>query len=230
VELVVLEARWLTKREGYREIISGVSLTLEAGECLALLGPNGAGKTSLLRVLAGLTRPDAGELRMNGGDLDRRRIGFSSHQPYLYEGLTAEENLLFFGRLYGLREPRRRAGELLARLGLAPFRHDLVRSFSRGMQQRLDLTRAFLHRPAYLFLDEPHTAMDKDGCALFNDLLGEHLRRSGAAVVATHDLDLVPFWGRALILQRGRPVTELLNREMGEKDLRAFSAAGEEEK
>ncbi len=221
----MFEAFGITKRGGYRNILSGVSLTLDRGECLVLLGPNGAGKTSLLRILAGISRPDGGGVRMSGGVFDRAQIGFSSHRPYLYEGLTAQENLDFFGRLYGVRDWSRRADELLAKLGMTLFRHEMVRHFSRGMQQRLDLARVLLPGPAYLFLDEPYTGLDQAGMNVLDVLLGEHLQGKGAVIISTHDLSRLPAKGRVVFLRRGRKVSELSHRELREAEIRSFCAA-----
>ncbi len=190
-----------------------------------LLGPNGAGKTSLLRVLAGISRPDGGRLRMNGGAWDRAQIGFTSHRPCVYEGLTAQENLAFFGRLYGVRDWARSADELLTDLSLSLFRHEPVRNFSRGMQQRLDLARVLLPDPSHLLLDEPYTGLDQAGCAVLDTLLGERLRQGGGIVVSTHDLSRLPSRGRVLFLRRGRKVAELSDRDLREAEIRSFYAA-----
>lgn len=171
-----------------------VDFTLEAGEFLALFGPNGAGKTTLLRILAGLARPTRGEVRMGGEAVTggdgawRRGIGVLSHQTYLYAGLTAAENLEFYGRLYGLDRLRARVGEALEGVGLWERRGDRVRGFSRGMQQRLALARTLLHDPRVVLLDEPYTGLDPHAAALLNGVL-ERLRDGARTVVlVTHNL------------------------------------------
>lgn len=174
--------------------VRGVSFALAAGEFLALFGPNGAGKSTLLRCLAGLARPTRGEVfiageAVTGGDgAWRRGIGVLSHQTYLYAGLSAAENLEFYGRLYGLDRLRERVGEALEGVGLWERRGDRVRGFSRGMQQRLALARTLLHDPRVVLLDEPYTGLDPHAAAMLNGVL-ERLRDGARTVVlVTHNL------------------------------------------
>ncbi len=174
--------------------VRGVDFALAAGEFLALFGPNGAGKTTLLKILAGLVRPTRGEVRIageavTGGDVAwRRGIGVLSHQTYLYAGLSAAENLEFYGRLYGLDRLRERVGEALEGVGLWERRGDRVRGFSRGMQQRLALARTLLHDPHVVLLDEPYTGLDPHAAAMLGGVL-ERLRDGARTVVlVTHNL------------------------------------------
>ena len=154
----MIEIHELAKTFGARSALAGLSLKVEPGESVTLVGPNGAGKTTLLRILAMLTRPSAGAVRVAGldlasaGDEVRRRVGFLSHHTLLYEDLTAEQNLRFYARMYDLGDPSLRIQELLERVGLSVRRSDLVRTFSRGMQQRLAVARTMLHRPRLLLL------------------------------------------------------------------------------
>ena len=171
-----------------------MDFALEAGEFLALFGPNGAGKTTLLKMLAGLVRPTRGEVfiageAVTGGDNAwRRGIGVLSHQTYLYAGLSAAENLEFYGRLYGLDRLGERVGEALEGVGLWERRGDRVRGFSRGMQQRLALARTLLHDPRVVLLDEPYTGLDPHAAAMLNGVL-ERLRDGARTVVlVTHNL------------------------------------------
>jgi len=137
-----LEVKGLTKSFGLKPILRGVDLVLGRGECIALLGANGAGKTTLLRVLAGLTGPSAGTVCIEGWDIVhdaqqvRGLVGFVGHQAYLYEELTVLENLLFFGRMYGVKQKEQRASELLSRVGLEKRAQERVGSLSRGQVQR----------------------------------------------------------------------------------------------
>lgn len=193
-----LELHNVQKSFGLRPVLRSVSLTLDAGERLALLGANGAGKTTLLRILAGLTRPGGGRITIGGLDLCRqtrevqRTIGFVAHQPYLYDELSALENLQFFARMYGLRRPAERAERLLQRVGLGKRGRERAGTFSRGQLQRLALARALLHEPALLLLDEPETGLDQAGQALLAELLYEHQARGGTLLFTTHDLEGAP--------------------------------------
>src|SRR5688500_19533527 len=133
----------LVKRFGLRTILRGVDFEVQPGEFVALLGPNGAGKTTFLRILASLSRPSVGEVNIAGYKLPheaaqvRARLGVVSHLPLLYGDLTAEENLSFYARMYGIVNYELRITEVLEMTGLENRRRDLVRTFSRGMQQRL---------------------------------------------------------------------------------------------
>ncbi len=148
------------------------------GEFVALLGPNGAGKTTFLRILASLSRPALGEVRVAGYRLPDRRavlppaLGVVSHLPLLYGDLTAEENLRFYGRMYGVPDLERASPRCWRWSAWRPRRRDLVRTFSRGMQQRLAIGRAVLHDPEVMLFDEPHTGLDQDAC--------EHARQGPA--------------------------------------------------
>ncbi len=162
--------------------LDGIDLTVAAGESVLLLGANGAGKTTLLRLLALLARPTAGEYLLfgeptrRGGDrlAQRRRLGFLAHQSWLYEHLTAEENLRFHAGLYALPPDRTAIETALDAVGLLARRADAVRTYSRGMQQRLALARVLLHRPDLLLLDEPFTGLDREGAERLRGLLQPH--------------------------------------------------------
>ena len=155
----MIEVRKLIKRFGLKTILRGLDFRVEAGEFVALLGPNGAGKTTFLRILASLSRPAMGQVCIAGYMLPaqasavRRRLGVVSHQPLLYGDLTAEENLRFYGRMYGVPALDERVMEVLELVGLTARRRDLVRTFSRGMQQRLAIGRAVLHDPDVMLFD-----------------------------------------------------------------------------
>jgi len=187
---VAVEGVW--KFYGDYPALRDVRLEAEAGACLALIGRNGAGKTTLLRLLAGFSRPGRGEVRICGtiprDPATRRRIGFIGHGISVYDELSAMENLTLFGRLYGLANPRKTAGEWLERTGLERVAGGLVREFSRGMRQRLAVARAFLHSPSVLLLDEPFTALDDRAIAVLQRLLGEALAEGRTIVMSTHQL------------------------------------------
>jgi ABC-type multidrug transport system ATPase subunit len=213
----------LSRHYGRRRALSRVSMECRAGEIVGLLGPNGAGKSTLLSVVSTLTVPTSGNVRYGGrtaadlGSRLRSSIGMLSHDLHLYPELTARENLLFFGRLYGLSDAPARASAALERAWLSERAGDLVQSFSRGMRQRLALERALLHSPQLLLLDEPFTGLD-DASAV--GLIGrlKELRAEGRIVlVATHDFDTAEeVLDRAIVLCDGR----LVGSESDVKNLR----------
>ena len=175
--------------------LRGLDLDVAEGECVAIVGPNGAGKTTLLRIIAGLSRPTRGSVHVAGLDLARaadpirRRVGFLSHRPLLYGDLSAEENLRFYGSMYDVANLDVRIGELLAQVGLASRRHDLVRAYSRGMRQRLAIARALLHNPPVLLLDEPYTGLDQQATEMLNALLRKVGPTSRTVLLTTHNLE-----------------------------------------
>jgi heme exporter protein A len=189
-----LEARALEKWYGPQPAVLGIDFSLPRGTFLTVFGPNGAGKTTLLRMLCGAARPTRGEIRLGGALLDaeddewRRAIGVLSHQTFLYAGLTAQENLDFYARLYGLDHRRERVERALEEVGLWPRREDRVQGFSRGMQQRLALARTLLHEPEVVLLDEPYTGLDPHAAAMLRGVL-ERLRDGARTVIlVTHNL------------------------------------------
>ena len=218
-----LEINGLKKSFNLKPVLRGVDLFLDQGKCMALLGANGTGKTTLLRILAVLTKPDAGTVCIAGLDIERdpqqvqRMVGFVTHQPYLYDELTAMENLLFFGRMYAVKQVRARATELLQRVGLARRAGERVGALSRGQVQRLALARALLHSPRLLLLDEPDTGLDEEGNALLETLLREHIERGGTALFTTHNLErALSLSDRIGILSGGRVAYQ---QETGELEL-----------
>ncbi len=186
-------------------------IRLEAGEgaCLALIGRNGAGKTTLLRTIAGFSRPGRGEVRIFGKPpretAARRRMGFIGHGISVYDELSAFENLVLYGKLYGLKDPRRSAMEWLERTGLDRVKDGLVREFSRGMRQRLAVARAFIHEPSVLLLDEPFTALDDRAIAVLQRILREGLAAGKTIVMSTHQLrEALELASHVALLVRGK--------------------------
>jgi len=209
----MIKVRGLVKSFGSKVALEGVDLDVADGEFLTLVGPNGAGKTTLIRILATLTRPTEGSVRIAGYDLAgqsteiRRRIGLASHQTLLYEDLSAEENLHFYGRMYEVPELEERIAALLQRVGLEHRRHDLVRTFSHGMQQRLSIARALLHDPAILLLDEPYTGLDQQAMEVLREVLVALVGRARTVLMTTHNLERgLELCDRAAILVNGRIV------------------------
>ena len=169
-----------------------IAFTVNQGSTVALLGRNGAGKTTLLRIIAGLSKASQGNVRIFGSDVrensTRRRIGVLGHGLSLYDELSATENLMIFGRLYGLADPRKTALAWLERTGLERVRDGLVREFSRGMRQRLAVARAFLHDPDVMLFDEPFTALDDRAIAVLQNLLEDAHRQGRTIIMSTHQL------------------------------------------
>jgi ABC-type multidrug transport system ATPase subunit len=206
-----LSIRELSRNFGRRRALTRVSLDCRSGEIVGLLGPNGAGKSTLLAILSTLAAPSSGEVLYGGrtakqiGAPVRSRIGVLSHDLHLYSELTAIENLVFFGRLYGVPHAETVAAEALRRARLDDRGQDVVSGFSRGMRQRLALERALLHSPRLLLLDEPFTGLDDASTLALIERLRE-LRSSGCIIlVATHDLDVgEAVLDRAVILHDGR--------------------------
>jgi ABC-type multidrug transport system ATPase subunit len=223
VDFLELSIKELSRNFGRRRALSRVSFDCRAGEVLGLLGPNGAGKSTLLAIVSTLATPSSGEVLYGGrtardiGAPLRSRIGVLSHDLHLYSELTAFENLVFFGRLYGLADAEAGARTALDRARLAERGADVVSAYSRGMRQRLALERALLHNPRLLLLDEPFTGLDDASTEALIARLRE-LRTSGSiTLLATHDLDVAEaVLDRAVILQDGR----LVGSEADVRDLR----------
>ena len=189
-----LAVRGVERSFGHVRALRGISFTLGVGDSLAVFGPNGAGKTTLLRVLAGLLRPQRGEVLLGGvpqsraDAAHRREVGLIAHYSLLYDGLTAAENLDFYGRLYGVPD-RPAVARALEAVRLSDRAGDLVGTFSRGMVQRMAIARALLHEPRIVLLDEPSSGLDQRAAAALRDLL-MHLRAERRTMVlVTHNLD-----------------------------------------
>jgi len=174
--------------------LRGINLELKRGCCLSIFGPNGAGKTTLLRILATLARPSAGTVHIAGYDAVKEAekvrplLGVLSHRTFLYGHLTAYENLQFYGRMFGLKKLAERITEVLHVVDLATYTHQLVRTYSRGMQQRLAIARAILHYPQLLLLDEPYTGLDKHAVNRLHNLILRLHSESCTIIMSTHDL------------------------------------------
>lgn len=212
-ETAAIRTRKLSKVFGTRKAVDKVSIEVPQGAFLSIFGPNGAGKTTLLRMLSTLTRPTDGSASLMGIDLRedpeaaRGRIGLISHNAMLYPDLTAEQNLLLYAKLYGLADPQARVMELLEAVELKHRHLDVVRTFSRGMTQRLSIARALIHDPDVVFLDEPYSGLDPHAVDIFDQLI-EKQREGRTFVMVSHDLRKgFDTCTHALVLARGRVVT-----------------------
>ena len=225
----MITVKKLVKRFGLKTILRGVDFAVQPGEFVALLGPNGAGKTTFLRILASLSRPSLGEVKIAGYKLPhesaqvRARLGVVTHLPLLYDDLTAEENLRFYARMYNIPNPQLRITEVLEMVGLEARRHDLVRTFSRGMQQRLTIGRAILHDPDVVLFDEPYTGLDQDAATMLDAVLKAVAATGRTVVMTSHDLaraeDLAT---RFDVLSRGVISASVSRKELKRTNLLAF--------
>ena len=225
----MIKVRKLIKRFGLKTVLHGMDFTVESGEFVALIGPNGAGKTTFLRILASLARPSMGVVSVAGYQLPkqaadvRRRLGVVSHQPLLYVDLTAAENMVFYGRMYNLPRLDDRIDEVLEMVGLTNRRNDLVRTYSRGMQQRLAIGRAVLHNPDVMLFDEPYTGLDQDASAMLDEVLRTVAARGRTVVMTSHDLarteDLAT---RFDVLSRGKIAASATHKDFGSGNLLSF--------
>jgi heme ABC exporter ATP-binding subunit CcmA len=204
---VGVEGVW--KFYGDYPALRNVELSAAPGACLALIGRNGAGKTTLLRTIAGFSRPGKGKVAIFGNSPrqteTRRLMGYIGHGISVYDELSALENLMLFGKLYSLPDPKASALEWLERTGLERVKDGLVREFSRGMRQRLAVARAFLHGPKVLLLDEPFTALDDKAIAVLQRLLHEALAEGKTIVMSTHQLrEALELATHVALLNRGQ--------------------------
>jgi ABC-2 type transport system ATP-binding protein len=188
----------LVKHYGQFTAVDGVSLDVTPGEIHGFLGPNGAGKTTTLRMIAGLLKPTAGRILVNGHDIAaepeaaKRSLGFIPDRPFIYEKLTGGEFLRFHGGLYGLEDQAiaERVREMLELFELVRWEHELVESFSHGMKQRLVMCAAFLHRPSAVVVDEPMVGLDPRGARLIKDVFRKMSARGVAILMSTHTLEV----------------------------------------
>lgn len=222
----MIQVRHLVKRFGHKTVLQEMNFQAEAGEFVALLGPNGAGKTTFLRILASLSRPDLGEVVIDSCRLTendsavRQKVGFVSHLPLLYGDLSAEENLRFFGRLYGVSHLEDRVTEVLEMVGLQGRRRDLVRTYSRGMTQRLTIGRAVLHHPEVILFDEPYTGLDQDACEMLDKVLEQVAADNRTIIMTSHDLvRAASLASRFDVLSRGKVISSIAKQNLKEDGL-----------
>lgn len=224
---LAIEVSGITKSFGHIYALRGVELKLVEGEFLTIFGPNGAGKTTLIRILSTLVKPTSGKGKVAGFDLNsegeevRKHIGVVSHSPFLYDNLTAYENLKFYARMYEVENAERRILQVLEDYGLKTRMNDPVRTFSRGMLQRLSIARAIIHEPSVMFLDEPYTGLDQHAARMLKELLQRIHNDNRTVVMTTHDLSLgLEMCDKVAILVAGQI---LYLEEVKEQDFRLFS-------
>ena len=229
----LLELRGLAKRYGPVRALAPTDLRIERGESLAVMGANGAGKTTLLRLVAGLARPSAGQVLLDGQPVDaaarawRGRLGHVSHSLMLHEALTTRENLAFAARLHGVEQAVSRADQILRSLDLHGRADEPVRQLSRGLQQRAAVARALLHDPDVLLLDEPWTGLDQPSADALSALMGALVRRGRTLLVVSHDMARVAATcGRGILLRAGRVVADAVIAGKEPVDVEAFARTG----
>jgi len=222
----VIAVTGLTKTFGNLYALRNLSFSLNKGEFLTIFGPNGAGKTTLIRILSTITKASSGEIKIadlsfeDDSEKLRRQIGVIAHQTFLYENLTAEENLRFYGKLYDVENLSKKIDTILSEVGLELRKRDFVRTFSRGMQQRLAIARAMLHEPSILLLDEPYTGLDQHSSVMLTNWLNRLRSSEQTILMVTHDLEQgMELADRIAILVNGQLV---FNQEQRGVDVKKF--------
>lgn len=212
----LITVKKLDKTFGARWALRSISFQVSQGEIVALVGPNGAGKTTLLRIIATLSRPNDGSVHIGKiplaehANAARASIGFVGHQTFMYDDLTAEENLTFYARLYDIDNIPQRVREVAQRVGIENRLGDVTRTLSRGLQQRLTLARMLLHQPAVLLLDEPYTGLDQVAADLLDQIMADAKKEGRGILFSTHDLERgLAICDRALIMSAGRLTYDL---------------------
>ena len=193
----MIQLKGLTKRYGTFTAVDAINLEVPHGQLFGFLGPNGAGKTTTLRMIAGILKPTAGTVHINGIDVAKDPIaakavlGYIPDRPFIYEKLTGAEFLRFVAGLYGQDGPviERRMSELLTLFDLLEWRDELVESYSHGMRQKLIVSSAFVHRPQVIVVDEPHVGLDPKSIKILRELFKEYVRRGHTILMSTHTLD-----------------------------------------
>src|SRR3989338_499884 len=191
----IIDCEKVSKSYGNISALRDVSLKLEKGSFLAIFGPNGAGKTTLLKILSNLVKPTSGTVKINGTPLDnedgeiRKNIGVVSHNTFLYNNLTPYENLEFYGKMYNIQNLEKRIAGVVDEVGLTVRMHDPVRTFSRGMMQRLSIARVLMPDPSIIYLDEPYTGLDQHAAMKLRDILKNLKREDRTMIMITHNIE-----------------------------------------
>jgi heme ABC exporter ATP-binding subunit CcmA len=218
----------LVKEFGRKRVINGIDLRVEKGDFLVILGPNGAGKTTLIKLVSTLLRPSSGSIKIDGYDVKgdgveaRRRIGVLGHVSYLYDEMSALENLRFYAKMYDVALGQSEIKDLLSRVKLAHRMNDLVGTYSRGMKQRLAIARAIIHRPKVLLLDEPYTGLDINGRKVLSEMLRGFQRQDITIVMVTHDVERGYELGdRLAVIIDGKMAADIRKEDMSIDDFKA---------
>ncbi|WP_042458272.1 heme ABC exporter ATP-binding protein CcmA [Neobacillus dielmonensis] len=211
----MIEITKLTKQADNKLILRGIDIKVSKGETVAILGPNGAGKSTLLKIIAGLIKPTSGLVKMKGLDIKKdgfeikKSIGYLPHASLLYDHYSPLENLVFFGKLYGVEQVEERAVQLVKEVGLSFFLHDPVKNFSRGMVQRIAIARAIIHDPEILLLDEPHTGLDQGAMTILNNVILTMKNKGTTTLMVTHDFkQAAEICDRIIIIKNGKLVDD----------------------
>jgi heme ABC exporter ATP-binding subunit CcmA len=207
----IVEVKGIGKSFGNIVALEEVDLRVKKGEFVTIIGPNGAGKTTLIKILSTLMKPSSGEGRIAGFDLRkeeetlRKNIGMLSHYTFLYENLTAHENLKFYGGLYEVENIEKEIKRVIEEVGLETRLYDTVRTFSRGMKQRLSIARSIIHDPSLLLLDEPYTGLDQWSERKFKNILRRFHEEGKTIIMTTHNLSSsLELGDRVIILNSGK--------------------------
>jgi len=216
-----VEVQGLTKSFGDHHALRGIDLRVGRGKHLVIFGPNGAGKTTLVKILSTLARPSSGKVWLDGIDIRdkpaqiRHKIGLVSHQTFLYDNLTVYENLKFYGKMYDISDLEQKIREVIVWVQLESRLHDRVGTLSHGLQQRASISRAVLHSPSILFLDEPEVGLDPHASTVIRDVLGGINSGSRTVVTITHNLERgLEMSDSIIILNKGKIVYQAAKHEV----------------
>ena len=222
----MIEGINLFKTYGKKSVLRDICVRIAKGEFVAVLGPNGAGKSTLLKILALISKPDSGEVKIGEQSLDnlkgelKRKIGIISHSSFLYPELTAYENLQFYGRLYGVDNLEAQIIAVTKKVGLLLSLNEPVYTFSRGMLQRLSIARALIHNPEVILLDEPFTGLDQQGISLLQDVLKELKSNHKTILMVTHSFEQgMDDVDRILIVNKGQIAADFPTEDLQSGDL-----------
>ena len=230
----IISVKKLSHEFGTLSVLKNLNLEVEEGEFITIFGPNGAGKTTLMKIMSTLLTPSYGTVRINGFDTKkepadvRTQIGVISHDTYMYQELTAHENLEFYGKMYGLtgHNLQLRISDIIKQVGLKYRANDRVGTFSRGMKQRISIARSVIHDPKILFLDEPYTGLDTHAAMTFERVL-HGLKSDTTKIMISHDIERgLKMADRVMILAKGK---FLYSKHIDEiEDIEAFKQSYEE--